>query len=144
MVWASAKLEIWHTQANKGHAQKKPQNYFFARAQLKVKMSFEKYVFSSHEIFDLSFYVYSSTRPNLPIWFAIVLRAPSRMTSAFPVLFATCIISSQILNAKYFVWTKYILQKWEQKETFCRNSLMHLFNGDIHIVHCYSCPAQCL
>ena len=67
MVWASAKLEIWHTQANKGHAQKKPQNNFFARAQLKVKVPFEKYIFSSHEIFDLSLYVWSSTRPNLLI-----------------------------------------------------------------------------
>ena len=29
----------------------------------------------------------------------------------------------------------YTLRKWEQKETFCWNSLKHLFNGDRHIVH---------
>ena len=35
-----------------------------------------------------------------------------------------------------FVWNNYIAGKWEQKETFCQNSLMHLFNGDRPIVHC--------
>ena len=33
-----------------------------------------------------------------------------------------------------FVWNKYTAGKWEAKETFCQNSLMHLFNGDRPIV----------
>ena len=65
------------------------------------------------------------------------------MTSAFPVFFATCIISSPNIYWKWnwsniewqiFCLKKlYVLRKWEQKETFCRNSLMHLFNGDRHL-----------
>ena len=34
-----------------------------------------------------------------------------------------------------FVWNNYTAGKWELKETFCQNSLMHLFNGDRPIVH---------
>ena len=33
-----------------------------------------------------------------------------------------------------FVWNNYTAGKWELKETFCQNSLMHLFNGDRPIV----------
>ena len=35
-----------------------------------------------------------------------------------------------------FVWNNYTFGKWEQKETFCQKSLMHLFNGDRPIVQC--------
>ena len=44
--------------------------------------------------------------------------------------------TDQILNAKYFVWKNYTLGKWGLREAFNQNSLMQLFNGDRHIVHC--------
>ena len=46
--------------------------------------------------------------------------------------------TDQILNAKYFVWKNYTLGKWGLREAFNQNSLMQLFNGDRHIVHCIS------
>ena len=43
-----------------------------------------------------------------------------------------------------FVWNNYTAGKWEQKETFCQNSLMHLFNGDRPIVHWLFLSTQCI
>ena len=74
-------------------------------------------VSSSHEIFDLSFYVWGSTRPN---WFAIVLN--SLNSSAFHVFFATCIFSSPNI---YWKWN------WSNIECqiFCLKKIIYSENG---------------
>ena len=79
---------------------------------------------------------------------SLLLETPEHHNKIFPSIF---LLSHNILHGKVeaklkkkwkwhfppnFVWNNYTAGKWELKETFCQNSLMHLFNGDRPIVQC--------
>ena len=44
--------------------------------------------------------------------------------------------TGQRIISKYFVWNNVNSRKWEWRIRFCLISLMQLFKGDSHIVHC--------
>ena len=120
------------------HCQKTLKITFLTDAPFLVKFRFEKYRYllsylQCIQIFEASLSDSHSTGPP---------KKGGRLVP-LPVLSDDAVISSpniwwsetdQILNAKYFVWKNYTLEKWGLRKACNQNSLMQLFNGNRRIV----------